>query len=246
MDTQTSAERKPFPANHMNRLSLIFCQTYILFALLAARAAPSTFEVTTPPHAFENEIAAFERVALTNPPPQHAILFLGSSSIRKWTTLAQDFPTHTVVNRGFGGSQIADSIFFFDRVVLPLHPKAIIFYAGSNDLAAGKKPARVAADFQALADKVSSELPGTKLAFISINASPSRWKQRDQVGEANRLISDIIAKHKQMLFIDNFASVLDAKGQPRPELYQADRLHLNAKGYAIWKDSLTPYLAQLE
>ena len=115
------------------------------------------------PHRFENEIAAFEAGDKTNPPPQHAILFLGSSSIRKWTTLARDFPNHRVFNRGFGGSQLDDSVYFFDRIVAPYKPKMIVLYAGSNDINAGKTPQRVFDDFKTFVGKVHAELPARLL-----------------------------------------------------------------------------------
>jgi lysophospholipase L1-like esterase len=191
---------------------------------------------------FEKEIAAFEASDQTNPPPRHAILFVGSSSIRKWKSLAQDFPNHQVINRGFGGSQLSDSIRYFDRIVLPYHPKIIVLYAGSNDINAGKTPEEVADDCKTFVHKVESELPKTRVAFISINASPSRWKDRAKVQQANRLIADFMAADPGRMFIDTYPAMLDASGQPRPELYVADRLHMNAKGYAIWRLIIAPYL----
>src|SRR5580658_3408754 len=109
-------------------------QWFLLFCLgLSAAAGP-----VAATHPFENEIAAFDAAEKTNPPPQNAILFVGSSMIRKWTTLAQDFPGHKVINRGFGGSQLSDSIYYFDRIVLPCKPRMIVLYAGSNDIDSGK------------------------------------------------------------------------------------------------------------
>ena len=215
----------------MNRLLQGFVILCLGFGLRATAASP-----------FAREIAAFEARAKTNPPPQEAILFLGSSSIRKWNTLVRDFPGHTVINRGFGGSQISDSIYYFDRIVLPLHPKIIVFYAGSNDIAVGKKPETVVNDFETLARKMESELPGTKLAFISIATSPSRWTQVEKVKEANRDIADFIRHDQKLAFINIFDVMLDSDGKPQPDLYVADRLHMTAKGYAIWTSIIAPYL----
>jgi lysophospholipase L1-like esterase len=197
-------------------------------------------------HRFENEIAAFEAADKTNPPATNAILFLGSSSIRKWTTLAKDFPGHKVINRGFGGSQISDSVYYFDRIVLPYKPKMIVFYAGSNDIQAGKTPETVADDFQAFLRKVEGALPGAKVAFISVNASPSRWKDVEKVRQANRQIAGLMAKDDKRVFIDTFPAMFDSGGKPRPELYVGDRLHMNAKGYAIWTSIIAPYLGPAE
>jgi len=218
-------------------------RVFQLFLLLCvAVAAP----ITVNAHPFESEIAAFETADKTNPPPTNAILFAGSSSIRKWTTLAQDFPGHKVINRGFGGSQLSDSIYFFDRIVLPYKPKMIVLYAGSNDINAGKTPETVVEDFKTFVRKVEAALPDTKVAFISINTSPSRWKDVEKVKQANQQIAGFAAKNDKLIFIDTFPAMLDATGKPRPELYVRDRLHLNAKGYAIWTSIIAPYLGPAE
>lgn len=191
---------------------------------------------------FASEIEAFEAKDKTSPPPTNAILFVGSSSIRKWTTLARDFPDHQVINRGFGGSEISDSVYYFDRIVKPYHPRIIVFFAGSNDINGGKTPEQVFQDFKDFAGKVRDELPGTRLDYISISTSPSRWKQHEKVIEANRLIQDYINKDGQMEFINVYPAMLGADGKPQPDIYVLDRLHMNAKGYAIWRSIIAPYL----
>lgn len=212
----------------------------ILLIWIGATANPAQ----AAPHPFENEIIAFEKADQAHFPPTNAVLFVGSSSIRKWRTLAHDFPGIKVINRGFGGSQLSDSVYYFDRIVSPYKPALIVLYAGSNDLHTGKTPERVVADFEAFADKVSKDLPNARLDFISINASPSRWKDLPKVKEANDRIAAIISKKKNWQYIDTFTPMLDARGQSRPELYLTDRLHPNAKGYAIWRSVIAPYLDQ--
>jgi len=108
---------------------------------------------------WEREIQAFEAADRGNPPPQGAVLFIGSSTIRMWKTLAQDFPEHKVLNRGFGGCQIADCTYYADRIVVPYNPRLIVLRAGGNDIAAGKSPEQVRGDFQAFVDKVRAKLP---------------------------------------------------------------------------------------
>jgi lysophospholipase L1-like esterase len=206
----------------------------LIFAVQTALAADA--------ERFASEIAHFEASDKTNPPPRNAILFIGSSSIRKWTTLAQDFPTHQVINRGFGGSEIRDSVHYFDRIVAPYHPRLIVFYAGGNDINAGEWPERVFEDFKEFAGKVQSELPDTRLDYISIGISPSRWKDRGKVKEANRLIREYISQNKRMEFIDVYPSMLGPDGKPKPDIYVADNLHMNANGYAIWTSIVAPYL----
>src|SRR5580704_17074592 len=121
---------------------------------------------------WEPEIRAFEASDRTNSPPKHAILFVGSSSIRLWKTLAHDFPGEPVINRGFGGSRIADSTALADRIIFPYEPRTIVFYAGDNDMAEGRTTEQVAADYQVFVQTVRARLPETRIAFISIKPSP--------------------------------------------------------------------------
>ncbi|GDY19269.1 hypothetical protein LBMAG56_06140 [Verrucomicrobiota bacterium] len=191
---------------------------------------------------WEKEISAFEAADKTNPPPANAIIFIGSSSVRMWKSLAQDFPEHKVVNRGFGGSQIADSVQFADRIVVPHKPRLVVLYAGGNDINAGKSPERVFADFQAFVAKIRAGLPDAKLAYISSAPNPARWAQIEKVRTLNALIREFIAKDSSMAFIDVHSRMLGPDGQPLPDIYLKDRLHMNEKGYAIWKEVVGPYL----
>ena len=193
---------------------------------------------------WDEEIAAFEAQDRTNPPPKDAILFIGSSSIRLWKTLAQDFPEHKVINRGFGGSQIADSIQFTDRIVIPYKPKMVVLYAGGNDINSGKTPEQVASDFKAFVQRVHAKLPEKRIAYISIAPNPARWAQVDRVRSANELIRDFTRTNPRLTFIDVFLHMLGDDGQPRPEIFVEDRLHMNEKGYALWTKVVGPFLNQ--
>lgn len=184
---------------------------------------------------WEKDIAAFEAQDRTNPPPKGAILFIGSSSIRLWKTLAEDFPELKVINRGFGGSQIADSVQFVDRIVVPYQPTRIVMYSGGNDINAGKTPEQVTGDFKAFVAKVHAELPETKIAYISVAPNPARWTQVDRVKRANELIREFTTTDQRLQFIDVFTHMLGQDGKPLPDIFVADRLHMNDKGYAIWK-----------
>jgi lysophospholipase L1-like esterase len=181
---------------------------------------------------WEPEIRAFEAADRTNAPPKHAILFVGSSSIRLWKTLAKDFPEARVVNRGFGGSRIADSTAFAERIIFPYEPRTIVFYAGDNDLAEGRTAEQVAADYQAFVQTVRARLPETRIAFISIKPSPLRWHLREKIESANRQIAAM--KGDGLVFIDSYSAMLGADGKPRQEMFAADRLHMNEKGYRLW------------
>ena len=214
-----------------------------LLLLALAAAAPDSCRAADTPHAqWEHEIAAFEAADKTNPPPAGAILFIGSSSIRLWKNLAEDFKGFPVINRGFGGSQMADSVFYADRIVLPYRPRQIVVYAGDNDLAAGKTAGAVLSDFQAFATTVHRALPETRICYLSIKPSPARWKLVEQMRKTNRLIAEYARANQGLTFIDVFTLMLGEDGQPRPELFAADKLHLNETGYRLWSSTLRPYL----
>jgi len=224
----------------MNRIVRPSVSLLLLAVCQIAVAAPAP--KTADPRRFELEIAAFEAADKTNPPPRNAILFIGSSSIRRWTTLAQDFPRFQVINRGFGGSHLSDSVYYFDRIVLPYKPRLIVLFAGSNDIDFGKTPDQVFEDFKAFVEKTRQALPKTRVAYISISTVPSRAREVEQVRRANELISAFIAGDKRLSFIDVFTAMLGPDGKPMPDIFVSDNLHLNAKGYAIWTEVVAPYL----
>lgn len=185
-------------------------------------------------------IASFSRPTAPAPPAD-AISFIGSSSIGGWTTLAEDFAGKPVVRRGFGGSQLADLVIHFERLALPKAPRQIVVYAGANDLTVGKSPELVLGDFAALVDKIRSSMPQTDVAFISIAPNPGRWAWIEQVKAANRLIEDYCRQHG-LTFIDVYSAMLGADGRPQPHLYRADGVHMNANGYALWREIIRPHL----
>jgi len=190
---------------------------------------------------WEKEIQTIERRDKEHAPPRGAILFAGSSSIRMWN-VAQSFPGLEVVNHGFGGSQIADSVHFAPRLILPLQPRILVFYAGDNDLAAGKKPDQVLSDFQTLVRVLHKDLPKTRILFVAIKPCPSRWSLFPAQTRANALIKDYCQRDNRLLFLDVVSPMLGADGKPRPELFAKDQLHLNDKGYELWTGLLRPHL----
>jgi lysophospholipase L1-like esterase len=217
--------------------------TLILLGLLCAgcQTAPPNSLATHRSAQWERDIAAFEASAQTNPPPKNCIVFVGSSSIKRWTNLVADFPGFPVVNRGFGGSQLADSVNFAERIIVPCQPRQVVIYAGGNDINAGKAPEVVYGDFVALVAKLRARLPHASIAFISSAPNPARWAQVEKVKRLNALAADYCRRH-HVAFIDVFPLMLGPDGLPTPDIYIADRLHMNAKGYAIWKEAIGPYL----
>jgi lysophospholipase L1-like esterase len=191
---------------------------------------------------FEPEIRRLEAADRTNPPPQNAILFIGSSGIRFWTTLQKDFPDFPVINRGFGGSHISDSVYYADRIVIPYKPRLIVFRAGINDIHAGKTPEQVLHDFDAFVQKVRAKLPKVRIAFLSINPSLKYWNLIATERKANELVKAYIAAGENLEYIDISTAMLGADGKPRPELYVKDGLHNTAEGYRLWTSLVRPHL----
>ena len=195
---------------------------------------------------WEKSIARFEAADKKQMPRTDGILFIGSSSIRMWKTLERDFPGEPVINRGFGGSQIADSVHFAGRIVHPYKPRQIVLYAGDNDVAAGKSPETVLADFQQFLKTVRAKLPKVRVSFIAIKPSLSRWKLSGKMAMANSLVRNTCSKDKRLDYIDIWQPMLGDNGKPRPDLFLGDGLHLNTKGYALWTSIVKPHLTRRE
>ncbi len=205
-------------------------------------AVPNTL-ATHDPAKWEKEIAGLQASDATNHAPQGGIVFVGSSSIRLWKSLSADFPGLPVINRGFGGSQLADSVHYADRIIFPYHPRQVIIYAGGNDINAGKDPRLVYGDFVALVEKIRKQLPHARIGYIASAPNGARWAQVEKVKELNRLAAEYCRSH-HLDFINVFPLMLGPDGLPKPDIYVADRLHMNAKGYAIWREAVGPVLVR--
>lgn len=190
---------------------------------------------------WEKTIAAMEKRDKDAPPKEGGIYFCGSSSIVNWD-LAKSFPGLPVVKRGFGGSQIDDSTHFAPRIILPYKPATIVFYAGDNDIASGKKPAKVHEDFRAFVAAIHKELPKTRIVFLSIKPSVTRWNKIDLVRDANKRIAADCAKDDRMVYVDMEEGMLDRDGNPKPEMFVKDGLHLSAEGYKLWTAKVLPLI----
>jgi lysophospholipase L1-like esterase len=214
-----------------------------LLTLVAAVCSQTLFAQDKSPSAkFEPEIQAFEAADKKSPPPENAILFVGASGIKLWKTLEKDFPEHRVINRGFGGSQIADAIYFADRIVIPYKPRTILLQSGGNDINAGKTPEQVAEDFRVFVGKVRAKLPEVRILFMSLQPSPARWSQAEKQKQTNALILKQIQAGKNMVYIEAYDAFIGADGQPREELFVADKLHHNESGYKIRTMLVLPFL----
>ncbi|RYG79118.1 hypothetical protein EON77_09655 [bacterium] len=210
---------------------------------LSANSVQGQTPTVTPPQRFAEEIRAFADADAKAMPKPGVVLFVGSSSIRLWNSLKEDFPRYRVLNRGFGGSRIDDAVMYADRIVIPYRPSAIVFYGGTNDLADGHAATQVARDWEAFVGKVRAKLPRVPIGFIAISPAPSRRNLWSQMTDANSRIRTFCARTPGLTYIDVVAAMMDGNGGPRPELFVEDQLHMNPKGYAIWNEIVNTELA---
>jgi len=196
------------------------------------------------PNRFAAEIKAFAEWDSRNAVVPNPVLFVGSSSIRLWRT-HESFPDLPVVNRGFGGSQVSDVIHVVDRVVFPYKPSVIVFYAGDNDLAAGKSAQRVFQDCRRFIGLVHARQPATRIVFLGIKPSRARWSLWPQAQKANELLADFCKSDNRLFFTDLGTPLLGPDGMPVASLFLKDQLHLNDQGYAVWSKALTPVLQKI-
>ncbi len=209
--------------------------------LLVWVLASLAFAQEAKPDRWEKDIQAFEKRDRESPPPQGEILFMGSSTIRMWKT-QESFPDLKVINRGFGGSQIADSLRYADRIALPYKPRIIVFYAATNDLSAGKTPEQVLEDWKAFVKKIHDALPQTRIVFIAIKPTVRRWSIRDSQKRVNELVAEHVKGEKRLAFVDTASAFVGDDGQPRADLLLKDGLHLNPEGYKVLTALVRPYL----
>ncbi len=193
------------------------------------------------PSRWESAIQKFEEQDRRMPPAKGGILFVGSSSIRFWD-LEKHFPELEPLNRGFGGSQVADTVHFADRIVLPYEPRVIVMYAGDNDIAAGKTPCEVHDEFQTFVGLVHEKLPATRIVFVAIKPSIRRWELVPKMRAANALILATCVEDERLEFVDIDTPMIGEDGHPRPELFIQDGLHLSNAGYELWTGLVRPLL----
>jgi lysophospholipase L1-like esterase len=191
---------------------------------------------------WEKEVAAYEQADRTSPPRKGGVLFIGSSTIRLWSSLASDFPQHNVINRGFGGTEIVDATHFADRLIFPHEPKQIFLRAGGNDIHAGRVPKEVAAEFARFVRVVHSRLPQTEILYIAVSPAPARWGETDKYRELNRLIRAMALDMPRVGFVDAFDVSLFPNGQAVPQLFVQDQLHFAPGGYRLLADRVRPFL----
>lgn len=213
-----------------------------LFAFFILVQFGSINFVTAQP--FIKEIKAFQKADSLLMPPPRAILFVGSSSFRLWKNIESDFPGHTIINRGFGGSSLPDVIRYTEEILFPYNPKQVVIYCGENDFSADPKLSSdsVVERFKTLFKMIRKRNRTTQIAFVSMKPSPSRWKMKDQMIAANEGIKQYLKSQRRTNYIDVWTPMLAENGEPKKDLFLSDNLHMNAKGYAIWQKAILPVL----
>lgn len=204
----------------------------------------ATLSKNTIAQAFIDEIKDFKKQDSISFPAKGQILFVGSSSFRMWKDVQAYFPDHKIINRGFGGSSLPDVIRYENDIIFPYQPKQIIIYCGENDIAASDTVSAdlVADRFKKLFTDIRAKMPDVPVVFISIKPSPSRWQMKDRMIKANELIKEFLGNQEKASFVNVWNSMLGPDGKPMTDIFIQDNLHMNAKGYLVWKKIIEPYL----
>jgi lysophospholipase L1-like esterase len=193
------------------------------------------------PQRLEQAVRAFEVAEAAQPAPDGGIVCVGSSSIAGWrATARKDFAPLPVVTRGIGGGTMNDALHYVDRMVLRHHPHSVVLYAGENDLADGISPTQICDTFRKFAAKVHAKLPATRIYVISIKPSPARADLWPKMTQTNDMLRDACTADPRLEYVSVVEGMLGPDGKPRPELFRADHLHMNASGYAVWRDAVRP------
>lgn len=238
--TYLSGSRRQFFQNFAALTA--FGHSWSVFERIVADVASEVVVCSAPPDRWEAKIRELEHRMAERPVKPGGIVFAGSSSIRLWD-VKTSFPEMPISNQGFGGSHIVDSIHFYDRIIAPLQPSAIVLYAGDNDVAAGREAETVRDDFaQFVKTARQANGPTTVILFISIKPSLSRWKLAPEMRKANQLIQEYCRQQSGLEFVDLWNPMLGQDGTPQKRLFQPDGLHLNGEGYRLWTATLAPRL----
>ena len=199
------------------------------------------------PERYRGDIEAFLASEAESPPPAGAIVAVGSSSIRRWHgRIAADLAPLAIIPRGFGGSTMADVRHFLEELVLRHRPRAVLLYEGDNDVAWGLRPEQILAQFDAIDAAVRERLPETRIYILAVKPSISRWHLWDRMQAVNQRLASRAEADPRLSFIDIATPMLNEAGEPRPQIFVADQLHLNDAGYDIWREAIRPVLTKTE
>jgi lysophospholipase L1-like esterase len=195
---------------------------------------------------FWDDVQTIKKYDKIYQPNKNPILFVGSSSIRKWDHLQQVFGAYNVINRGIGGAVIDDIIFYLDDLVFTYQPRKIVIYVGENDLPKEQETPEIILDkTKQLFTAIRKELPEVPIVYIALKPSPVRAKYLSKCKTTNDLIAAFIKEEKNASFLDVY-SLMMKDGKMIPEIFVEDMLHMNSNGYKIWEKAIEPYLVKNE
>ena len=194
---------------------------------------------------FEDEIKKYEEADKAQMPAKGGVLFVGSSSFRLWSTVAQDFAPLPVINRGFGGSTTPEVMHYAKRIVYKYEPSVIVYYCGENDMASETPPQVAFQNFKKFIGETEKNLANATVVFVSAKPSPSRWALWKDFQQFNSMV-ELFAKNRPNLrYVDISKELLGANGEPDASLFVEDKLHINASGYAKWTAVLKPIVTEV-
>ncbi len=219
-------------------------KTLLLFSFLISSGLIMGQMVTPSPERFSNQIAGFKSQDKEAPPAKGQILFVGSSSFTIWKTLEEDFSEYKVINRGFGGSNLSDVIYYFNDIVKPYQPSQIVVYEGDNDIFGGMTPEGFMEDVHTFSRMVELYMPGTPVLFLSIKPSPARSKTLENYRRANEMLYEFALGKNHVRYVDVFQLMIDEKGDAIESYFTGDMLHMNRQGYKLWTELLRPWLSE--
>jgi len=210
--------------------------TLITFFMLAS------FVQAQSPTRFEEEIKKYIEEDISSYQKRDMIVFTGSSSVRFWATVNEDYPKHDIINRGFGGSMMSDLYYYREDLILKYKPKQVFIYEGDNDIANGKSTKEIMKDTKTLVKAIRKALPETNIVFISAKPSVARWNFKTEYEQFNAKLEKYANRKNNMEFVDVWKPMLLKNGEVDPSLFIEDNLHMNIAGYTIWKNTIEPFL----
>lgn len=236
----------------MKNFSLFFSIAFLLTLFGGCKNDPNTSHGSMLPRGqvrhldrFELEIQKFEVADNAQMPPNGAVLFVGSSSIRLWSTLEKDFAPLPVINRGFGGSTIPEVMYYAKRIIYKYRPGVIVFYGGENDIIENAAPPIAFQHFKKFIGETEKNLSNATVVFISAKPSPARWNRWREFQQFNSMVEQFAQNRPKLRYVDIGSALTGSDGQPDPALFTEDKLHMNNQGYERWTKILKPIVHEL-
>ena len=234
------------------KLDLFFVRLFTTFVFLffslkifSQDIYTSEYRSSTDPKRFYNEIESFLNEEAFVKSDKKLIIFSGSSSIRFWIGLKNDFSSYDILNRGFGGSIFSDLNFFIDDLVIKHNPDLIVIYEGDNDIAFQIPINKIFEEFKNSHIKIRSKLEKTPIIYIAAKPSPSRWNYKENYIELNKMIENYCENKNDTYFFDSWSIMLDNNGNIPKGYFWKDMLHMNRSGYEVWKKNLQPLINKI-